>query len=781
MSKDKIQGVENSFKSSNRFDNAGDLYTAFNDIVSDTKEVACKRETLIKIYDKTPTKNPRTKKIEPDHGQFRMKVDNYMAVFIDFLTESTERFKVNCLFSDEKKKDSFGRSIHSVFTDVFFKSWEEMFQAEVSAIFDMALFSKGIMYWPNKVGYRAINVPVNDVFPDLDAKMNPETWNLLFVRKKYTLIELYDMAFGEDSTELMRGWNKEAIERLLCHPSFAQSATDTALELFNTGRSSQKLRDTQVSLLECYVKEYKKDKDGNRVSKYVINESEAYFSESTEDRKKPGLLFVDKSYCKCISNIIATRSTSVTRSYWKSPSFGELIYLACKLYDQTTNAIIRAVIRNMTIFLKGGTGNNDDYADKLRTIGSSEVEVLEGDLEVSQSQIRIPINEASAMIRGIVFDLEKEQPSGQGVGSQNTKGYAITAKEAELRSSGEESSQSILIKMFSSLDRFFYREIYRRAIESPSTEEKRFTSLFEDRMKTRDISKKDYNPDNVIIEPAFSFGGDRNSKVGFARSLYQAVSINASSDAQKKAKRMLVSAHVGEANVLEFFDDAVEIENLLTVQQKAGGENEDMDNPNLNPQNIPVSKDDNHEIELAFHIKDYEYKLSFAKQMIDKSMQMPPILKMIFINSALDVIRAQDIKGSHIEAHFKYLSEDPTVSEEFIKSTYATFDNLRKSQDALQIQAESEFSKHLKENEQDATLTIEQRHKQMMSQLEIEHAKQMNEIGLGKALEQKELAKEKAATKTAQDYAQKEALGGLKIEQKKTEVELEALKKQIQQ
>lgn len=773
----KLLSGEGNYRKSYRFTDPSDLHQKYVDIKGHaSKEKSIQDDNLMKAYDKKPLKNSRTGKLEPNHGQFSMRVDKVVETFMDYITESPERFKVNCMFQPEMEKQKFARLISSHFSDIFFKSWEDMLAEEAKAIFDMVMFSKGLMYWPEKVGYKSECVSTSCVFPDINAKMNPKTWNLLFIKKEITLIELYDIAYGEDDSDIKKGWDKEAITRLLTNP-VTDSSSETYLEQFNSGKAKQLVQDFTVTILDCYVKEYKEDKEGMRISKYVILESGDFHGLNSKKTENPGYLFKDNANRKCISQVMANRATSVTRSYWSSPSFAEKIYLSCKLYDQSTNAIIRAVIRNMTLFLKTKGGGDDEIVDKLRNLGNSEVEMLPEDLELVQNQIRIPIQEAMTMVRQITFDVDSNLPSGQAIGSQNTKGYAITAKEAEIRSSNESNAESVMIKMFCSLDRFFYKETYRRALEAPSTEEKRLQTLFKRRMEYYNVPSEAYKPEDVVIEPVFSYGGSRSNKIQFAQSLYTAVSINASSDAQKSAKKQIVAAHVGESNVDEYFNQVQDEKNLLEVQQKAGSENEDMDNPNLNPQNVPVAKDDNHNLELVFHIQDYEFKLNVAMKMIEQALQYPSVMKITFLVTALDIIKAQDTKGAHIEAHFQYLNQDPTVNEESTKQIYAKFSELRKSQDELQVKAQAEVDNYLKENEQDAGLTIEQQHKKAMYAMEEEHQKTLNEIGLSKAVEQHEMGKERAATKVAQDFAQKEQLGNQKVSQKQRELDIEIAKK----
>ena len=767
---------ENSFKKDYRFDKAEDLRNRYQ-MIADKDPLKKMRKNLIESYDKLPMLNPRTKKYEPNHGQLRMKVDNHQALFVDFLTESPERFKVNCLHSDPLNKDQWGRVIASNFKDIFLKSWECMFVEESSTIFDMCMFSKGIMYWDNKVGYEPENIPVSDVFPNLEAKMNSETWELLFVRKSMTIIELYNLVFGDNKkTNTTKGWREAGIKSLLENPVASGASSETYLSKFNAGSISQSEMDTQIVLLFCYVKEYKKDSNGNRVSKYVIPEDAKYYPSVGQNKNPDNFLFVDNSYCKYISNVACTRSYSVTRSFWDAPSYAELMYLSCKLYDQTTNAIIRAVIRNMTLFLKA---DDDAQSDKLRTIGMSEVETLDSGTELVQSQVRIPVAEATQMIRQIMFDVEKEQAAGQAAGSQNTKGYAITAKEAELRSLNEDKAEAGLIKSFTAIDRFFYKELYRRAVTKPSSEEKKLNDLFKKRMEFHKIPPEAYDPENVIIEPIFSFGGSRANKISFSQSLYGAVSINASSESQKKAKRIAVAAHVGEENADEFFNAMEEQKNLLEVQQKAGSENEDLDNPAVNPVNVPVSKDDNHMLEVVFHIQDYEYKLNTAMKLIQTAQQLPPMMKIGMLMTGKDLIIAQDSKGAHIEAHFAFIGQDPTIDKNQANQIYSKFNEMRKSQDELTAQVDKIFQEYIDSNQEDITLTTLQRHTQAMNQIELDKAQKLHDIGLAKALEQKDLAATKAASKTAQDHAHKQVIGDLEASQKATQVELEKQKAAI--
>lgn len=751
---------ENSFESKNRFSSPSALHTMFTTIKDNQgAENRRTKENLIKSFDRQAQKNVRTGKLEVNHGQFTMKVMAACDSFTEFLTQSSDRFQVLLPFDVSPDTTIKENRIAAAFHKYFLKTWPDMFIEEDKMIFDLVMSGKGVHHWPERVGYRSEVVPSGLVYPSLGSSMQPKTWNLAFVQEEMSLNDLYDISFGPGAeTNVSKGWNEEGLEAYLTFKK--ATSRDRSVEgQFNRGNTVATDMEKVITIIHCYVKEYT-----GKVTKFIIPYDTSFY-ESGEG-KKNGLnvdeyLFCKEEYVDCISHVISVRSNHTSRSYWSCPSFAELIYLSCKFYDQATNAIIRAAIRNMTLFLKSA---NPDQADKLRKIGASEVEVLDSDTTLEQARIGIPVQEMVQVVRQVMFDAERQTNQSQAPGSQNVKGYAITAEEAKQRALDGDRSESILLKRFTSQDGGYYSTMYRRAVKSPSHEEKKLNEAFAASLNLHGISKDDYDPDNVIILPLFSFGGSRSNKISFAQSLLSAVSVGASTVAQQKAKRELISAHVGAENADQYINDNEEMKNLVDVQDKAGLENEAMDNPVLNPSNVPVSPDDKHSIEVMFHLNDYKFKLSAALKLIQSSANLPPAMKIALLIAGRDLIVAQDNKGAHMEAHFKYWSQDPNANKDLVNNAYGQFDELRKSQDQMQKDAESAIQEYMQSVNTDSELTIKSAHAKQMSEIEVAHAKQMNEIALGKALQQHEEGKTAKQTKVALEVAASQSLKNIKVD-----------------
>jgi hypothetical protein len=778
----KNQGEFNA-SYSNRFNDPSDLYIRFLEIKANNPKAKA-RENITLMYDRKPTFNSRINKPDANHGQFRMKTDNYMTIFDEFIAETPDRFSVSLTFEKDPRKKSWEDAISAAFKDLFIKGWECLYNEEKKTIMEMTLYGKGIHYWEEKIGYKSKSLSAADVYPNLKAGMNPSEWDLLFVNKEYSLNDLYDIVYGEKAdANQSKGWNKEAVNNYLTFKTSVNSnANASAASNFSRVGISCSTMEQTVTFLHCYVKEYS---GKNRISKFIIPADAGFLGVDNKENKSDGsvkegskrFIFSSPNYCECLSNVASIRTTNVTRSYWDSPSFAELIYLSCKLYDQATNAVIRAAIRNMTIFLSGG--DSPDQADKLRKLGSSEIEVLEGNTKIEQNRIGVPVAEMTGVIRQIMFDAERHSAQSQSPGSQNVKGYAITAEEAQQRALDEDRSKSNEIRSLVAQDRFFWKETYRRAITNPSACEEDLAKEFHARMELLELTKDQYSPDKVLIEPVFNYGGSRSSKISFAQSLYSAVSIQDGTDAQKKAKRVLVAAHVGEENVEDYLDPEAEVKNLIHIQKKAGQENEDMDNPALNPENVPVSPDDKHIIEVMFHIKDYKFKLSVALKLFQSTENLPPAVKSVFLISAKDLITAQDNKGAHIEAHFKYISQDETINKDLASQAYTEFAGLRQAQDKMQTDIENKFNELIQSFGENTMLSEQLRHTIEMNKAELEHTSSMNNIALQKALEQKDLGNTKSVTKTSAETVHKDSLAKIEVEKQQALAQIEIQKKSL--
>src|SRR5690606_24554981 len=128
------------------------------------------------------------------------------------------------------------------------------------------------------------------------------------------------------------------------------------------------------------------------------------------------------------------RSFNISRSYWNINSFARQIYLSTAFYDKVTASIIRAAKKAMTLFIKA---QNRDQVEKLINQHDGEVVIVDPDVTFENVKVQNDIRQMIEVVRSVMVQTEQGMSIGQAPGSQNVKGYAITAQEASIRAQRE--------------------------------------------------------------------------------------------------------------------------------------------------------------------------------------------------------------------------------------------------------------------------------------------------------------------------------------------------------
>ena len=376
-----------------------------------------------------------------------------------------------------------------------------------------------------------------------------------------------------------------------------------------------------------------------------------------------------------------------------------------------------------------------------------------------------------------MIDTENNQNIAQSPGSQNVKGYAITAQEAQIRAQKSGEAESLNVKILMNLDLVLYKEIYRRAVSIGASEKlKKSLKSFKEELAGYNITEEEYNIDNLYFAPSFLNGGSQSTRIGNAQAVLQALMQSPTSPGQEQAQRDLVAALVGVDMVDDYIAEKMGVNPIIS---KVGSENEDLDNPNVNPGNIPVLPDDKHLEELPFHIDDYNKKLTTAGNIIKVALQVPNKFRQIMLlQSAADLIMGQDNKGGHIQAHIQAASNSQ-ANADALKPMIAQFMQLQAAQDQLTQQI-SQLNEKIDQGMQESDINNEElRHMQKKNQIVEAHLETVNNISTAKDIEKRasmnEQRKEKAEAnteKTITDLATQQAKAQQDLETKQKQNEL---------
>jgi hypothetical protein len=729
------------------------------------------REEFLKNYNRNPWVRAGKKnkdKRDPNFGQFQSKVNAAINVFISVLTERNAWVRIKPRYVPAESVKKISDQITSSFHRHFIEPWEDRYLDEIYGSFDIVMYGKAIEHFPSPGCVYSENLPVERVFPDSAAEMNPKKWQYVFIVKDFTEGELKAMSKG-NSDDKHYNFDQEYLKEILKTPeTYAVGTSTSEVNKQNRGEVRESGKENIIPVAILYIKDRYKGK--NRVSRYCFPaEIKNYDSSSTTKNPKIRLLQEDKGYVPGIENVVHVRSADITRSYWKFNSFARQIYLATSLYDKSMSLAIRGVRRNFTQFI---STDNRESMSKMLERSDEEVQIVDPDVKFVQNQNQNQgVREVIEVMRQIMLDTENGQAMAQAPGTQNVKGYAITAKEAELRAQHTGEQESLKIKVLLSNDVRLYKEIYRRAVDlGASYEMKKSYEAFVADMKLANLPEEVYDIENLYFKPFYlAGGGSQSSKISNAQGVYNALTINPNSPGQEQAQKDLVGAYVGIENVDDYIASRPPQNPSI---MKAGQENEALDNTYLNPANVPVNPDDKHVQELPVHIMDYEKKLQIVNGTIKMAVAQPnKMRKAILLSAATDLLSAQDNKGGHIMAHIQAAGVNKEGKAQLTELS-SKMNSLQQMQDQMTAQLQ-QINEQFDQDMSESDLNSEKlRHTQAMNKSAEDHATRMNDIASFSHIEKQKgtnearMSKQEFATQEkAQDLAYKEEQAKLKLEQ----------------
>ncbi len=684
-------------------------------------------------------------KQDPNFGQFRAKIDSAIGTFMQVLTERPVSIKIVPRYVDKNMQKRYSEAISSAFHRHFIKPWEDRFLIDANAAFDMVMSAKAIEHWPNLKCLYSESVPVERVFPDTNAGHNVKKWNYVFIEKDFTLTELEGMLADvvENSKKMKSDIDDELIifkekelRAIIDHPETytrgGQSTEKNEGAKRNRGEMTEGNRDYSIPIVFLYVKDMmNKEK---KVSLYCFPAEHNVPKESPEDAKWKNikLLYEKEGYSECISQSIANRTYLLSRNWYSCESFAEQIYLATALYDKSMSLFIRAAKRNAILYF---TSDNPKSVTQLLQQIDDEVQFIPTGTQHVTTQQNTGIRDVVESTRQIMLDTENGQSLAQAPGSQNVKGYAITAEEAGIRARAQGEAEGLNIKILMSGDVALWKEIYRRAMDGADSEFDKALEAFNAEMKALNIDKEVWDFENVYFAPSFLNGASQMIRISNAQGTAQALAIDPKNPGQVQAQRDLVGAFVGIDNIDSYIsEDRLPSPSVV----KAGAENQLLDDTFVNPTNIPVLPDDLHLQEIPVHLQDYELKLTMAQKIMEQSQSTAnPLQQLIYVNMARDLIVAQDNKGSHIQAHLQMV-EPSKINQLTLDQILPVYKQLQQRQDEMTNQV-VEVLKQLEESLKTSALNDEKvRHAQAINQLTEEHTKTMQQFDVEKAVSQRQ-------------------------------------------
>jgi hypothetical protein len=415
----------------------------------------------------------------------------------------------------------------------------------------------------------------------------------------------------------------------------------------------------------------------------------------------------------------------------------------------------------------------------------AEALTIGADDDIVQITLKQDVSAAAELLRTVSQGISAFSPNDFQGTQSSPKGYPITKGEAQILAGELDDSKTVAIKLFISSNRKFVNELYRRFVSSTTgSDTYENFQRFKKYLEMKEVPPEAWKFNNVEVYPRFNqFAGKASTNYATARGLVEATQIKPASKAEEKAKRDLIAALTGEANVLDYLDIAPQLEQEVMI---IGQENEALDSPYANPANIPVTPTDNHQMHLQGHLQDYIFKLQLVSQLLKTAGAEQSHRKLFLIERAADIVNSQDNKGAHIVAHIESLQKDETKADE-LRAFTQQFAQAQAEQDKLAAiigKAQQDLSTNANlMSSQEADLV----HKQRMNDLEYTHAKAMNNVGLEKAGMQtaarQEATQQNQAIKVSgktQDQELKRQAQQQDIEAKRQAASIDINKKQVE-
>jgi len=713
-----------------RFETVSDLHGRYDDIKDDVKQrkVRTAFNNYVKAYDRWDYINKDGTK-EPNFGDFHFRIERERALFEDLALEREQWIRIDPLDApDEETRKVWSEEISHWFHRFIIDTWHKKTEQTLMDVFEMVMFTHGIEMWLSPLGLYPQSVPVERVFPDMHAGMNPDEWDIFFYEEYFTRVELFKQIGNP-------GWDKAAIMNLI--RSSAHDFNDLSefdlMKRFRSGGLSNEDSDQQILVIHAFVKEYK-EKGGNSISHYVFPDSENI----PTDKKTPNSANLEDSrflkkvhhFTDKFSNIIAVRNHRTHRSYWGCPSTAQLIYVASRFHDKGINKAIRGVFRQLMVFL---ATNDPDTQERLTNLDDSEVHALNPSDQIQQFRLSVDVAQLMDILRQISIDTDAGTGANTLPGSQNVKGGAITASEANILAGEGNRANESSIRQFIVRDQQLGKEIYRRVTKGKSSEdddEKSMVTKFRDKMEELKIPKDAYDVDNCIIKSVFSLNaGTAEQKIAVAQAKLQGIRqfAAATTEGERRAVKDILASLDSWENVEYYISRTGTLE--VAEQVKAGFENQMLSDPHIKPQNVQVSNDDKHNIHVPIHLNDMELSLTFVDGLIKQIGNSPPQEVFLRIDEAMDILIAQDNKGAHVTAHMELLSALPS-EEEILKQYGEKIRQLRQLESQLENQLTAIRQQMLEATGASSVNDENLRHTKQMNAAEEEHESTMQNLQL---------------------------------------------------
>lgn len=731
---------------------------------------------IIKQYERQPYSVDG--RVLPNFGTLRGKVDKALGTYVDFVTER-ERWCTISTDHTEGNASAIGmwnEAITAAFQKYCLDRWKEGFSDNMLAVRDMLLMSKGAFIFDDDFSAYPSRTSVRNVMPDSNASMFPDSFDVLFVHKRLSAIDLYRKIKNKDHADLT-GWRREAILELLrsSQTSWRSETHESLFLRFGSGAITQTQQDTQIDLVYAYVKEYD-DKDGKGISQFIFpvlrRWEEDTSKKSDEEMNKVGYLFYGRCAKKSMSKVIALLAHTVCENFYEDPSFAQLMYTFSKTYDMVMNRVLQGIEDNMRVYLRS---DSPDAMSKLQRMRHGNWQVLAPGMKLEQDRIVRPVQESMMVLNKLMVDTNAA--FGQyTVGEQEGRAMPKTAKQSEIDYGEAQVTTTSQMKLFNCFYTLLMAEMYKRWVDlgdasQLTEEEQKNYDLFKKSLKDQKVPAQAWASENVQVGSVMTTGaGSPSAKLQSMQIVRGAMAIAAATPGEQLVKRQMIGAAVGVSNINAYLppDDTM----LIGEDSLIGIENDALSAPDCNPNNVQVINNQLHMRHIPRHIEDASLSMQAAGKLFQALQGMPKADIGVYLAKIQDISMGIDNKMAHAQAHMMIAARDKDPQVQMaLKQIAQHMQSIHQAQDQLSKAVQTTQIARVKDDQQQSTVEQDPvaAHQQAMFSMKEQHAKNMMDLDFQNHTQKAQQLREQSAANMLHKADINTALGEYDLRMKQLE------------
>lgn len=574
------------------------------------------------------------------------------------------------------------------------------------------------------------HVSADDFLVPDETKINLfRDFDVCAVKRRFSMHELWKKIKNDGGSQ--RGWNKKAVLNAMRYQREAwrkkteeQFTKDVAEGNITLASHLKEHVDTYI----LFIKEF-----DDSISKYIVlrdyapallslTRRQATVTDLEEHKqktiKKEGFLFAKQNYAEDIRDVFSIFMDCAGSGMWhRTPSLAEKIFVQCRQYDFTMNAIMDAVKINMSLILQAST---PEASEKIKSLVFGPHTIIPSEIPFVQQRFALPTQEATNAVQFMMLDMFR------GIGEyrvheKGTSGAPPTATQSQLDAAEAAKLSGTQLRRYNGQHTFYYRRFYKRLVNLKSGEKDyELFKKFKEYLDECGVPKEAWKHDNIksITSNMLAGAGSPSYKLMAAEKTIALTNVSAKDEGQAKAVEDALAALHGRSNVSRYVK-RVKADPTFN-ERMAGYEDSLLANPFLNPGDVQVQPDDNDVHHLDVHFFDMERTIT----LVNEKMKQGSLSEFLAETAAYKLLN----QGGHCMAHIERLKRDEG-KQEMVKIAVQKLNKIQRMADKLA--QDMQAAKDKKQQGFDPAQDPDVAKKIAMSQLEVDTATKLSQIKVG--------------------------------------------------